>query len=189
MHSAHPELTQALVAMLDKMDASIRQSGYAGEPIRMFVAGGIAVHYHCGTRYTGDVDATFSRRMLLPYKDLVVKYLREDGKAATLYLDPTYNDTFALLHPDHQDNAIEWQGIGNEGRLLHAYVFTPLDLAVSKIARFSEQDREDICSLSAFFTAAQLRSHAEEALDYYVGNTQWVRGSIDLICSEIAGLN
>jgi hypothetical protein len=189
MHSAHPELTQALVVMLDRMDASIRQGGYAGEPVRMFVAGGIAVHYHCGTRYTGDVDATFSRRMLLHYEDLVVKYERQDGKGATLYLDPTYNDTFALLHPDHQENAIEWQGIGNERRLIQAFVFTPLDLAVSKIARFGEQDREDIRNLSSYFTTEQLRAHAEEALDYYVGNTSWVRGSIDIICSEIAALN
>ena len=97
MHSAHPELTAALGLMLDKLDTSIRESGYTGEPVKMYAAGGIAVHYFCGTRYTADVDATFSHRILIPFSDLVVKYQREDGRSASLYLDPTYNDHFALL--------------------------------------------------------------------------------------------
>lgn len=191
MHSLHPELTEAMSKMLDRMDASIRQGGYSGEAIRMFLAGGMAVHFHCGTRYTEDVDASFSRRMLLPGNDLTIDYKREDGTPSTLYFDANYNDTFALMHPDHQENAIEWNGIGNEERVIHLFVLAPLDLAVSKIARFSQQDREDIHSLGdrQFFTGAQLRSHALEALDHYVGDTARVRGTIDLISTEISSPN
>ncbi len=187
MHSLHPELTQAMSLMLAKLDSSIKQSGYSGDPIKMYVAGGIAVHYHCGTRYTEDVDASFSRRILLPYRDLTVDYLRQDGTPSSIYLDPTYNDTFALIHPDHREAVEEWKGLEDESRIIKLFVFSPLDLAVSKIARFSEQDREDILALARhpYFTANQLRAHADEALLYYVGNTSWVRGSIDLICSEI----
>ena len=44
--------------MLDKLDAHLRSGGYEGDPIRMFLAGGMALHYHCGARYTEDVDAS-----------------------------------------------------------------------------------------------------------------------------------
>ena len=188
MHSLHPELTKAMAEMLDRMDASILRGGYSGEPIRMFLAGGMAVHFHCGTRYTDDVDASFSRRLLLPASDLTIDYRREDGTPSALYFDASYNDTFALMHPDHQENADEWPGIGNENRILHLYVLTPVDLAVSKMARFSEQDREDILDLARLktFTADGLRAHAAEALDYYVGDTSRVRQSIELICHEIS---
>ena len=87
----------------------------------------------------------------------------------------------------HRENSVEWQGLGNETRAVQLRVFSPIDLAVSKISRFSEQDRNDILALAerGLFTASQLRTHAEEALQYYVGDTNWVRGTIDLICADI----
>ncbi len=193
MHPRHPELTAAMGTMLDKLDAWLRAGDYDGEPVRMYLAGGMALHFHCGARYTDDVDASFSARLLVPARELVVDYRREDGTPSTLYFDANYNDSFALLHPDHRKNAIEWPGIGNDRRLVHLYVINPLDLAVSKISRFAPQDREDVLLLASrgFFTADELRTHALQALDYYVGNTQWVRGTIDLICEEMgqAGTN
>jgi hypothetical protein len=188
MHKLRPDLTVALSAMLDKIDGFIRSGGYSGEPVRMFLAGGMAQHFHCGSRYSEDVDASFSARLLLPTRDLTVDYVREDGTHAVLYFDANYNDTFALMHPDYRADAVEWKGIGNEHRLVHLFVLTPVDLAVSKISRYSPEDRGDILLLAAsgLITAAQLRQRATEALDYYVGNTSWVRGTIDQICAEIA---
>ncbi|MEI7820003.1 MAG: DUF6036 family nucleotidyltransferase [Verrucomicrobiota bacterium] len=187
MHSLHPELTRAMAAMLGKLDALLRDGGYAGEPVRMFLAGGMALHFHCGTRFTEDVDATFSARLLLPLNELTVDYRREDGTPSALYFDANYNDTFALMHPDCRKDAVEWRGLGNETRLVQLFVLTPLDLAVSKISRFSPQDREDIALLASrrFFTAAELRGRALEALQYYVGNTAWVRGTIERVCAEM----
>ncbi len=187
MQALHPELTQALIEMLDRMDVILRESGYAGEPVEMYLAGGMAVHYHCGSRYTEDVDATFSRRMLLPYDQLTVQYIRSGGRPSNIYLDPTYNDTFALLHPDHREDSAAWEGIGNERRLIHLRVFCPVDLAVSKLSRFSEIDREDILELARqrYFDTAQLKQRATEALDYYVGDTRWIHLNLGQICEEI----
>lgn len=187
MHSLHPELTQAMSTMLDRIDAIIRQSGYAGEPVQMYLAGGMAVHYHCGTRYTEDVDATFSHRLLLPPQEVVVGYVRENGSEASIYLDPTYNDTFALLHPDHRESCVEWAGIGNERRLIHLRVFCPVDLAVSKLSRFSPNDQADILALAQqrFFSVPQLHTRAGEALDYYVGDTRWIHLNLKQISEGI----
>jgi hypothetical protein len=187
MPKPHPELAGALSSMLARIDAWLREGGYEGRPVRMFLAGGMAVNYHCGSRYTEDVDATFSARLLLPAREMTVDYVRSDGTPALLYFDANYNDTFALMHPDYRDDALEWTGIGNEDRLVHLYVLTPIDLAVSKISRSSEQDLEDIRSLAeaSGFSSDELRGRALEALDYYVGNTVWVRDTIERVCDSL----
>jgi hypothetical protein len=42
MNHATPELAAGL--------STLRESGYQGEPIAMYLAGGLAVNYYCGTR-------------------------------------------------------------------------------------------------------------------------------------------
>jgi hypothetical protein len=80
MHSLHPDLTRAMGEMMDRIDGYLREAGYSGEPIQMHLAGGMAVHYDYGTRYTDDVDATFSRRrLILPFEERVIDYMRETG--------------------------------------------------------------------------------------------------------------
>lgn len=187
MHNLHPELTQAMSCMMDRIDAFLRESGFSGEPVKMYLAGGMAVHYHCGTRYTDDVDATFSQRLLLPFEELVVEYMRETGKQSCIYFDTNYNDTFAPVHPDHRDACVEWEGIGNERRLIHLLVFCPVDLAVSKLSRFSANDQADILALAQHrhFTSKQLQNRAIEALHYYVGDTRWIRLNLEQISQEI----
>ena len=187
MHTLHPELTRAMSAMRDKLDGFLRSGGYSGEPVRMYLAGGMAMHFHCGARYTEDVGASFSARLLVPAQDLTVDYLREDGTPSSLYFDANYNDTFALMHPDYRDNAQKWDGIGNEDRLVQLFIVNPLDLAVSKLSRFSPQHRHDILllALRRLFTAVELRNQAAEALDYDVGDTSWLRHNIEEVCEAM----
>jgi hypothetical protein len=44
--------------IVDRIDASIPRT-YA-EPVAMFIAGGVAMNYYYGSRYTEEVDASFS---------------------------------------------------------------------------------------------------------------------------------
>ena len=182
---AFPELVQALGIMLDQMDASLRADRYRGEPVRMYLAGGVAVNYYCGTRYTEDVDASFSRRFVVP--EIVVPYRRRDGAETFIYFDHNYNTSFALLHDDFEDRTREWEGIGNERRLVQLRVLSPLDLAVSKLAHFSDQDREDIAALAAdgHFTAGDLRTHALAAMGNTLGDKRPLLTSLDLICQKL----
>jgi hypothetical protein len=186
MNKAYPELSQALSQMLDQMDASIRKGSYEGSPIIMYLAGGMAVNYYCGTRYTEDVDAFYDRRVRVG--PCVVSYRHKDGNPSFLYLDNNYNPTFGLLHEHHDRDAVEWSGIGNEKRRLHLYVLSPVDLAVTKISRYSPQDREDILALASLglFSADQLRNRSIEALVDYVGDHAPVMTSIELICRQIS---
>ena len=52
-----------------------------------------------------------------------------------------------------------------------------VDLAVSKIARFQDQDRADIAALArhGLLDGAAFQTRVEEALDHYVGDARWVR--------------
>ena len=63
-------------------------------------------------------------------------------------------------------------------------VLSPLDLAVSKLARFSDQDRSDVETLAkaGLIDAASLRRRATEALGGYVGDLESVRMSIGVAC-------
>jgi hypothetical protein len=185
---AFPELAEALSVMLDRMDQALRTADYRDEPIVMYLAGGVAVNYWCGTRYTEDVDASFSRRVILP-TNLVVNYRKKDGSDAFIYFDHNYNTSFALLHERFEEDSVEWTGLGNERRLVRLRVLSAVDLAVSNIARFSEQDQEDILALAreTLFTTADLRHRATEALANYVGDLMTVRASVDIICRKIGG--
>lgn len=187
MSSSQKILQDALAEMLNKIDDIIQSFGYKGEPVRMLLAGGMAVNYYCGTRYTDDVDATFSKKILLPYEDLVVHYTKEDGSPAYIYFDVNYSPALALMHEDYEEVVVNYADVNHEGRTVELFLLAPIDLAISKIARFTEQDVKDILELADkhYFTADELRARALEALSYYIGNIDSVANSIELVCQKI----
>jgi hypothetical protein len=159
------ELAKGLVELIKELQKRIGLR----EPITMLIAGGMATHLYTGARVTTDVDAEFSKRILLP-DDLIVE--TKDGDM--LYLDPNYNNTFALMHEDYQQDALPVP-IGTD--LVHVYILSPIDLIVSKIARLKGPDREDIAGIIERFqiSAEEIEKRAEEALVGYVGNVDYLR--------------
>jgi hypothetical protein len=155
-------------------------------PIRMYIAGGAALHWLTGARVTEDIDATFSRKILLD-DDIEVSYRDPDGRARLMYLDRNYNDSLGLLHEDAYKDSRPVDVPGIDRNLIEVRVLTATDLAVTKLARFADQDREDIRLLArkGLIDAAGLRKRAQEALGGYVGNTAPVRTSIDVACQLI----
>jgi hypothetical protein len=158
-----------LVAGLQELLNQLEKRTELREPIKMFIAGGMATHLYTQDRVTTDVDAEFSKRILLP-RDLVV----ETKAGNLLYLDPTYNSTFALMHERYLDDVIRTP-LGTEH--IEVYVLSPVDLIVSKIARYNGPDPQDIESLITRFgiTAEEIEKRAEEALVGYVGNVDHLR--------------
>lgn len=183
---ADPHLLAAFSEIAERIARSLSLPE-GGPPIRMFVAGGVAVHYYTGVRPTRDVDAVFSHKLLLP-ADLDVNYLDAIGTPRLLYFDRQYNDTFGLLHEDANDDSVSICLKGVDTSKLDVRLLSPLDVAVSKLARFEDHDRTDILALAegGLITARQLRRRAEEALAGYVGNVAGVRVSLDLACALIA---
>jgi Nucleotidyltransferase of unknown function (DUF6036) len=135
--------------------------------LNVYLAGGMAVHLYTASRVTTDVDAEFSGRVHLP-NDLMVEVTLEDGTQQIVYLDTNYNATFALMHEDHLDDAIPVD-LGVEH--IQVFVLSPVDLAVSKIARFAENDKADIAALVrlGLTSAAEIEQRATSALAGYIG--------------------
>lgn len=136
-------------------------------PLNVYLAGGMAVHLYTANRVTTDVDAEFGGRVHLP-NDLMVEVTLEDGTQQVVYLDTNYNSTFALMHEDYLNDAIPVD-LGLDRIRVH--VLSPVDLAVSKIARFADNDKEDIAALVrlGLTTADDIEQRAISAMAGYVG--------------------
>ncbi len=142
-------------------------------PINAYLAGGMAVHLYTANRVTTDVDAEFRGRIFLP-GDLMVEVTLEDGSQQVVYLDTNYNSTFALMHEDYMDDAIP---VDLGADQIRVHVLSPVDLAVSKIARFAENDKEDIAALVrlGLTNADDIERRATSALAGYVGGQDMLK--------------
>jgi hypothetical protein len=180
---ARPDYVAAFREIVSRLTAALKQVPESALPIRMYVAGGAALHFYTGERVSRDIDAVFSRRIALP-EDLDIAYRDADGAARLLYFDRQYNDTLSLMHEDAHDDSIVLSLDGIDAGILEVRLLTPLDLAVSKISRFSERDRSDVASLARHrgVGAGALRQRALEALGGYLGSTDRILGSIELAC-------
>ena len=177
---------RAFAEVLSRIQQSLKGSRPDVFPIRMFIAGGAALHLLTGARVSEDVDAVFSKRVLLN-DDIEVAYRDADGRARLLYLDRNYNDTLGLLHENAHKDARPVDIPGIDKKLIDVRVLAPIDLAVSKLSRFADQDREDILLLAkeGLVDAAALRKRSEQALAGYVGDLNPVRNSVAIACRLI----
>jgi len=176
----------ALHQILARVQQTLEGSQPGVFPIRMYIAGGAALYLLTGARVSEDVDATFSKRVLLG-EDIEASYRDADGRARLLYLDRNYNDTLGLLHQKAYEDSRPVAMTGIDKRLIEVRVLSPVDLAVTKLARFGDQDREDLQLLArkSLIDSRALRKRAEEALGGYVGDVESVRNSIDIACRVI----
>lgn len=181
----YPAYFEAFAKLLARIDKSLK--GYSGPAIPVYVAGGAALHLYTGARFSDDIDASIEARIAIP-ADLSVAYKGPDGRPRTLYFDTQYNESFALLHDDVHRDSIPIEVPGVDPSRLDVRLFSPVDLAVSKLARFEQHDREDIRVLAdaGLIDANGLRRRAEEALPNYVGDVQRLKTSIKLACQMIA---
>lgn len=163
-----------------RIETSLQGVAKEALPIRMYVAGGAALHFHTGARVSVDVDAAFSHRIALP-ENLRVSYEDDDGSARLLYFDHQYNDTLGLMHEDAYEDSVPLALSGINRRILDVRLLAPVDLAISKLGRYSEQDRADILSLAKerLLTSASLSKRAQEAIGGYVGDIRRLQGNID----------
>jgi hypothetical protein len=181
--AARPEYLAAFTELVQRIAAPLRELPRRTLPIKMYVAGGAAMHFYTGERMSNDVDAVFSKRIALP-GDLEIAYKDPDGASRLLYFDRQYNETFALMHEDAHHDSVPLTLKHIDASVLDVRLLTALDLAVSKISRFSSQDRDDITALAkhGLIKSAALRRRSQQAMEKYVGNLDTLKGAIDLAC-------
>lgn len=175
--------------VLSRIQRQLRNSKSGVFPIKMYIAGGAALHLLTGARVTEDIDATFSQKVLF-HEAIEVSYRDPDGRARLMYLDRNYNDTLGLLHEAAYEDSKPYAVPGIDKDVIEIRVLAPVDLAVSKLARFADQDREDIELLAkkGLIDSDFLRQRAEQALQGYVGDTAPVHASIETACRLVDAL-
>ncbi len=184
---ARREYVDAFLEIARRISESLKGLPKKALPVHMYLAGGAALYFYTGERVTQDIDAAFSKRIALPDK-LDVSYRDADGAAQLLYLDRQYSDTLALIHEDAYRDSEPLALPGLEPELLGVRLLTPTDLAVTKIRRFTSQDRDDIAALArrGLVHSAPLRIRAEEAVASFIGDTTRLRGNIETACRIVA---
>jgi hypothetical protein len=181
--ATRPEYLAAFTELIQRIAAPLCELPKRGLPIKMIVAGGAAMHFYTGQRISNDVDAVFSKRIALP-NDLEVAYRDPDGAARLLYFDRQYNDTFALLHEDAHEDSVPLALKHIDASVLEVRLLSALDLAVSKISRFSSQDRDDITVLAQhdLIKSAALRRRSLEVMKSSIGDLHTLKSTIKFAC-------
>ena len=165
-----PQLHQAVGEIIHRISSALPE---LKEPVKMYLAGGMAVNFYTGYRPTVDIDASFSHRLLLPKaENLVVSYEGADGKPKVVYFDMNYNTSFALMHPDFEKDSYRVEGNEFQDSKIELHIVAPVDLALSKIARLEENDKEDIAALARnnLIDPMSLEDRAAIAMGYYIGD-------------------
>jgi len=163
IHSDTP-LFRATLSLLKRIDDSLPPDSN----VDCYIFGGVAIHLYTGERPTTDVDVEFSRRILIQ-KDFIIFSNQEES--SLLYIDTKFNPMFALIHEDYKIDALFIQTAMKKIRL---HVIGPIDLAVSKLSRFSDIDQADIVALArhGLIDANSLEKRARQALSSYVGDSR-----------------
>ncbi len=175
--------------IVKRIDESLRKTPESALPIKMFTFGGAAMHFYTGERFSNDIDATFSHRILLP-DDLEFTCRSPDGAARLLYFDRQFSNAFSLLHEDAYDESVALELTDIDSSILDVRLLSALDLAVSKISHLAGHDCDDIAALARhnLIESEALRRRAEEASKNYMGNLDRLKTSIELAAGIVADI-
>ena len=139
--------------------------------IKAFIFGGCALHIHTNARGSNDLDVALEAAQHLKAYDIrleldPVYFEDEHGLPSILELDTQFNTALASVSPDYQERSILLTG---GEKLLHIYLVSAVDLAVSKLGRLASDDMQDILRLyeAKGFDLPEFEMVAQDALDYY----------------------
>ncbi|MDT8408030.1 MAG: DUF6036 family nucleotidyltransferase [Wenzhouxiangellaceae bacterium] len=184
-----PGLIGAVEELVERVAKAIRP----GQVVDAFLAGGTATCIHlqraggaavAEARFSEDADVHFNRRLALA-DDIVVRYADADGEDRVLVLDRTYTIEIGLRHPDCFDDAIHL--LDSQNGRLRLHILSPLDLAVTKVGRFQDHDRQDISLLAraGLVESTAFGRRAQEALEYLAADPSPVEFNIAQASEQI----
>ena len=172
--TAGPCLPPELIGHLSELS---RRLGKLDRPVHAWLAGGFAVHFLTQHRMSRDVDIKWSHRFHIPPDMRVFEIGAVDGAPPDVILmDGNFTDVFGSFPPDWEKRSQEVHRFDN----IVLHVIDPVDLAVSKVERFSERDRSDIRALAehGLIDPDVFVRRADEALSQYVGDLTFVRHNL-----------
>jgi hypothetical protein len=157
-------------------------AGYQPGSVKIIIFGGVAVHLYTNHRVSVDVDGEMFYCNRAIDKQALIESLGatpetfidpSTGRVLSLNYDLTFNTTLGPLHEDYLDRAIPLEAFSSMSAL-HILIAAPVDLAISKLGRATDQDLEDIETLltHGLVSTVELERLALQAIDVYVGNKE-----------------
>lgn len=162
--------------------------------VKAFIFGGCAFHIHTNARGSNDIDAKIQAIKQLKKEDIFlflknndVEYIDTNNLETNLEFDSGFNTSLASIDPDYDERVIPLVC----DSIVEVYLVSGLDLAVSKLARLSDRDIQDIKELykQNKFSLEEFEKSANNAKDYYVTPEQLDSNIryILLLLSELKG--
>lgn len=173
-------LGQALIAMFRSLESELIAEGASPGALVVFIFGGCAVHLYTNHRVSTDVDAEFfevavpsnlnirQSLTLAPPRKFVDGAL---GRVMELSYDLQFTAGLGPLHEDYLQRGVSLEAFPSDSPL-QVMIASPVDLAISKLGRGTDQDISDIFALlrTGFILASDFERLALDAIDCYVGN-------------------
>lgn len=176
-------MAKAIFEMFDNLAGFLKDRGAGPGSCKAYIFGGCALHLHTNARGSSDLDVELAAMERLSPEELTLaldEVFFEDPQTgpSSIVFDPTFTPTLAPLHEDYQEDAI-WLNRNEEHSPIWVYLVQKVDLAVSKLGRYGDQDIDDIHTLfDNGLSIDEFRERAEEARKYYPGNLDRLTGSI-----------
>lgn len=174
-------LGHALVSMFKSVEAQLVLQDAGPGALKIIVFGGCAVHLYTRHRVSMDVDAEVYevnipeglelQTILAQVPELFVD--ERSGRLMELNYDLQYNTSFGPIHEDYWERSIPLAEFPTESPL-HIHIAAPIDVAISKLGRATDQDIGDIRALlrTGLILSHEFHRLALQAIDVYVGNKE-----------------
>ena len=145
--------TDAIFSLLGRFGDELKAREAPEHSVKAYIFGGCAVHLYSSARVSSDLDletmtealTSVALREAMEEAGFVLVQKNAEEEPDLLELDLTYNTTLGPLHEDFEERARELEA--RSGSPLVVMLPAPEDLALSKLARLSEVDVQDILTL------------------------------------------
>ena len=174
-------LGQALISMFKSVEAELVLESAGPGAVKVIVFGGCAVHLYTHHRVSTDVDAEIYEahvpdglHLQTMLAEIPEQYVDErSGRLMELNYGFQCNTSFGPIHEDYWERSLPFEEFPVESPL-HVHIAAPVDIAISKLGRATDQDIGDIKALlrAGFILTSEFRRLALQAIDVYVGNKE-----------------
>lgn len=174
-------LGQALISLFKSVETELVLDDAEPGVVKVIVFGGCAVHLYTNHRVSTDVDAEIYSAKVpegLHLQTLLAEVPEQfvddrSGRLMELNYDLQYHTSFGPIHEDYWERSLPLAEFPIESPL-HVHIAAPVDIAISKLGRATDQNIGDIMALlrAGFIVTTELRRLALEAIDVYVGNKE-----------------
>lgn len=147
--------------------------------INVYIAGGGAMSFYDSTRHTLDINVKIDKKILIPriqltQSDMILTNMQK------LYVDENFHPQFFIMSENYMNNAIPVDIFKYEKDnvvIIKPYIFSPIDMILSKLARWAPNDQRDVRLLieNNFVIKEHLEDEMEWALIEYIGNINMLK--------------